>query len=71
MAKLSTDSKLKDILKNPKGKEVYEKIFPGSTKDPQIRLAYGMTIKSIAEYAPDRMPKEKLEELDKALSEIE
>ena len=71
MSKFTLDSKLKEIFKDPKAKVIYEEVFPGSLKDPQVRLAFGMTIKSIADFAPDRMTPEKLKELEDKLSTIE
>lgn len=35
---LSLDSKIRDIMRSPEGKEVMEKYAPGSTKDPRMSI---------------------------------
>ena len=45
---ISLDSKIKEIVENPAAKEIAEKHLPGITKNPMLKMAYGMTLRSVA-----------------------
>ena len=47
---LSLDSKIKEIMRSPEGREVMEKWAPGSTKDPRMKLVGGMTYLKLLSY---------------------
>ncbi|MCL2106891.1 MAG: hypothetical protein FWH26_07560 [Oscillospiraceae bacterium] len=46
----SIDMKLKDLMKDPAAVEVLEKNFPGFTKNPQLKMGYPMTFRTIARF---------------------
>ncbi len=71
MGKWSVDNKFGDILKDPKSREVFERFVPGASKNPKARMAFGFTVRALAEYPQMGLPKDKLEELDAALKAIE
>jgi len=45
---LTIDSKMGDLLADPKAKAVLEKHIPGIATNPQMAMAKGMTMKMIA-----------------------
>ena len=44
----SIDMKIKEIVDNPDTNEIVEKHLPGVTKNPLVKMAYGMTLRSVA-----------------------
>jgi len=51
---ITLDTKLKDIMKNPAAVEVLEKYFPEFTKNPQLKLGYMMTFRTISKFPQAR-----------------
>ena len=45
---ISLDSKIKDIVADPAANAIAEKHLPGITKNPMVKMAYGMTLRSVA-----------------------
>lgn len=45
---ITLDSKIKEIVENPAACAVAEKHLPGVTKNPMLKMAYGMTLRSVA-----------------------
>lgn len=45
---ITIDSKIGDILADPKGKAILDKHAPGFSTNPQIAMAKGMLLKQIA-----------------------
>ncbi len=45
--KVTLDTTLGDILKDPKAKPVLEKYVPGATTNPMFQMALGMSLKMI------------------------
>ena len=43
-----SDKKIKELVENPATKDIIEKHLPGVTKNPLVKMAYGMTLKSVA-----------------------
>ena len=44
---LSLDSKIRDIMRSPEGKQVLEKYVPGSSKDPRMKLVGALTYRTL------------------------
>jgi hypothetical protein len=61
---LSTKSKLKDILKDPKALEVLDKYVPGASKEPKLKMGAGMNLVTLSGLAPDKLKPEFMEQLD-------
>ena len=40
---LSLDSKVRDIMRSPEGKQVMEKYAPGSSTDPRMKMVGALT----------------------------
>ena len=45
---ISLDSKIKEIVENPDAKAICEKHLPGITKNPMVKMAYGMTLRAVS-----------------------
>ena len=67
----SLDSKVKDILKNPAAAAVLDKYSPDASKNPQMKLVGGLTLRKLASFPQSAFLKPHLEELDKELQAIE
>jgi NAD(P)-dependent dehydrogenase (short-subunit alcohol dehydrogenase family) len=67
MAKLSIDSKLGDLMKDPQAAAVLEECLPGISKNRQLKMGFGMSLKFIAGLPQADIPKDKLDEIDAKL----
>ena len=65
----SLDSKVKDILKNPAA--VLDKYSPDASRNTQMKLVGGLTLRKLASFPQSAFLKPHLEELDKELQAIE
>lgn len=45
---VNINSKIGDLLNDPKAAEIMEKHFPGFSKDPRMGMAKTMTLKQVA-----------------------
>ena len=61
----SLDSKVKDILKNPEAAAVLDKYSPDASKNPQMKLVGGLTLRKLASFPQSAFLKPHLEELEK------
>ncbi len=64
----SLDSKVKDILKNPEAAAVLDKYSPDASKNPQMKLVGGLTLRKLASFPQSAFLKPHLEELEKRAS---
>ena len=67
---LSIDSTLGEILADEKGKAVLEKHLPGVTSMPQIEMAKGYSLKTIAPMSQGRITDELLKAIDEDLGKL-
>lgn len=67
---LTVDSKIKDIMANPKAVEVVDKYSPGFATDKQMKMVYGMSLRALQKFPQSKMSLETLSEIDKELSQI-
>ena len=63
----SLDSKVKDILKNPEAAAVLDKYSPDASKNPQMKLVGGLTLRKLASFPQSAFLKPHLEELEKCM----
>ena len=47
---LSLDSKVRDIMRSPEGKQVMEKYAPGSSTDPRMKMVGALTYRKLLSY---------------------
>ena len=66
---LSIDSKLKDLLDDPKAQEVLRRHFPGYENHPRINEALPHSLREIANYT-GRISAAKLEEVNAELKAL-
>jgi hypothetical protein len=64
------DSKVGELLKDPKAVKAFEKYAPGVSKNPMIGLAKGMTLKSLVAMPQVRQAGVTEEMIQKVLAEI-
>jgi len=67
----SIDSKLGDLMKDPQSAAVLEECLPGISKNPQLKMGFGMSLRFIAGLPQADIPKAKLDEIDARLKLIE
>lgn len=68
---LSVDSKIKEILKNPKATELMEKHSPGFGTNPQMKMVYGLSLRALSKFPQAGISSEKLEKMDADLKALE
>ena len=68
---LDRKTKIKVIMKTPGGPEVFEKHFPGGTKDPKMKLAMGMTLEGVAKLSPEMFPPEVIDAMEADLMKLD
>ena len=56
-----------ELLANPATRAVLEKHFPGVSKDFRMKMVKGKTFRQLHEMAPDRLPNDKLNAVDRDL----
>ena len=61
---LSIDSKIKEIMRSPEGREVMEKYAPGSTKDPRMKLVGALTYRKLLSYPESAEVADHIDEID-------
>lgn len=64
------DTTIGDLLDNAETKAILDKYVPGMSSNPQIDMARGMTLRSVAQYSPDTMTPELLEKIDAELAKV-
>jgi len=70
MPKFSIDTKVGELLKDPEATAVLESYIPRMSKQPQIKMAYGMTFRKVASFPQSGLTKEQVEEIDKKLQAL-
>ena len=67
---LTLDSKLGDILADPKGKAVLDKHLPGFSTNPQMAMAKGMSLKMVAPMSGGKITPAILSAIDADLKKL-
>ena len=68
---LSIDMKVKQLAKNKEAMAAIDKYIPGFSTDRQLKLAYGMTLKSLFDFPPMEPYRAIMDDLAKDLEAIE
>lgn len=67
----SVETKLGELVKNPTTRAILEQYLPkGATSDPQLKLAYGMSLKKVAGFPQAGISEAQLVEIDAKLKAI-
>jgi hypothetical protein len=69
--KLSINSKVKDLLKDPRAVEIIERHAPGATSNPDLKWVMNMKLKSVAPISEGLLTNELLEAIDKDLKQLQ
>ncbi|GEM_PF-2125499 len=69
-AKLSVDSLVGDLIKDPDAKVVLTANIPEVVANPQLTMGYGMKLRDIAQFEPT-LTAEKLAKIDKDLAAMQ
>ena len=67
---LSTDSKMREVAKNEAAMDILEEYFPGARKEPKLKMAMGMSLKTVAKMAPDMFPPDMMADIDRRFREL-
>lgn len=67
----SINSTIKEVINNPRAAEILEKYFPGAAESPMLKIAYSMKLSKICSFPQSNMSKEKIEQMDAQLREIQ
>lgn len=67
---LSINSMLGDLLGNPAARAILDKEVPELVNSPQIGMGSQMSLRALQVYVPQMLSEEKLNRIDRALSEI-
>ncbi|MGI6073006.1 MAG: hypothetical protein ACOX75_08425 [Lachnospiraceae bacterium] len=67
----SLDSKVRDILKDPRATAVLDKYCEGASTNPQMKLVGGLTIRKLSTFPQSAYLLPHLEDLDNELKAIE
>lgn len=60
-------STIRQLLDHPQALQLLEKHFPGMTRDPRLKMAYGMTLAQVAPFARHILTAEKLAQVEAEL----
>jgi hypothetical protein len=71
MGKFSIDSKMGDLLKDPKAVAILEEYYPGMSKDTRMKMVAAMTLKALSKFPQAAAIGKKIEEIDARLKAIE
>jgi hypothetical protein len=67
---LTIDSKIGELMANPKAKAILEKHIPGISTNPQMGMAKSMTLKAVAPMSGGMINDAKLKAIDADLKKI-
>ena len=67
---LTLDSKIGDLLANPKAKAILDKYLPGFSTNPQMAMAKGMSLKAMAPMSKGLLTPDKLKSIEDELKKI-
>lgn len=64
------DSKVKDIMAEPKAVEILEKYVPGFSSNKRLKMVYSMSLRDIAKFPQSALSPELLEKIEIELKTI-
>lgn len=67
---ITMESKLKEVMEDPKAVEVLESMVPGISKNPALKMAYGMSLRNCCRFPQSGFDAEKTAELEERLKAI-
>ena len=70
MPKFTINTKVKELLNDPDALAILESYVPNLSKQPQIKMAYGMTCKTMLGFPQSGLSKDQIAEIDKKLQAL-
>lgn len=67
---VTMDSKMKEIMKSPEAVAILEDLSPGITKNPALKMIYGMPLRTAAAFPQTGFTPEMLAELEKRIGAL-
>ncbi len=71
MAKFSIDSKMGDLMKEPKALAILEEYYPGMSADKRMKMVAAMTLKALSKFPQAGEIGKNIAEIDARLQAIE
>ncbi|TCM20838.1 hypothetical protein EDF56_102501 [Novosphingobium sp. PhB165] len=65
-----TETNIGTLLDDPAAKAIIDKYLPGLSTNPQIDMARSMSLKTVQQYAPDKITDEALSKVQTDLSKL-
>jgi hypothetical protein len=66
----TTDTDVGTLLDDPAARAIVDKHIPGFSAGEQIDMARGMTLRSLQQFAPDKITDQVLADIDKELAKL-
>lgn len=67
---VTMDSKMKEVFSSPEAVAILEDISPGITKNPAIKMIFGMTLRTAASFPQAGFTPEMLAELEERINAL-
>jgi hypothetical protein len=71
MSRLSIDSKMGDLMKDPTAIAILEEYYPGMSADKRMKMVASMTLRALAKFPQAAGIGQKIDEIDVRLQAIE
>lgn len=71
MGEFSIDSKMGDLLKEPKAVVILEEYYPGMSEDKRMKMVAAMTLRALAKFPQAADIGKNIDEIDARLRGIE
>ena len=68
---VSIDSKIKEILADPRAADIVEKYSPGFKTDRQMKMVHGLKLSALAKFPQAKTLADNLAQIEKEFSELE
>ena len=68
---VTIDSKIKEILADPKAADIVAKFSPGFKTDKQMKMVYGLTLRKLASFPQAKDLADNLAQIEKEFAELD
>lgn len=68
---VTINSKIKDILKDPRAADIVEKYSPGFKTDKQMKMVYGLTLSKLASFPQAKTLADNLAQIEEEFAELD
>jgi hypothetical protein len=67
---ITIDSKIKDIMEEPRAADIVAKYSPGFKTDRQMKMVYGLSLRALAKFPQAKALADNLAQIEKELAEL-